>query len=137
MWDPRAIGRRGGLSKSPRKAEAARRNAKLGGAKGGRPPKLPPEPEGLRAAWKLPHDSPDHALKKFAEYHAEYITKKNGHPEQFGWDEQELQDTLERMGRPDLIKRRQKLLAGLSPKVKRNLKWMRKNYHKLVEAQPA
>ena len=135
MWDPVAIGRRGGLSKSARKSEAARRNGKLGGAKGGRPPKLPAEPEGLRESWKYPRNSEEHAIKKFAEYYAELIAKKNAAPEQLGWSEKELRDTLARMGRRDLVRRRKKTRAKLTAAQKKNLKRLHNRTIKPLKAK--
>ena len=126
MWDAVSIGRRGGLSKSPRKVEAARRNAKLGGAKGGRPPKLPPEPEGLN------YESPDHAA-----YCAELLVKKNILPEQIGWTEPRLWKTLEQMGRRDLLARRKKYLSKLTPEEKRKHQLLRKTLASIGRRSPA
>jgi hypothetical protein len=109
MWDPVLIGRRGGLSKSERKVAAARRNARLGGARGGRPPKLPPEPEGYRESWQLPFSSPDHALKRFATYYSEVVVKKN-QPAQF-YTERDFWAVLRLLGRLDLLTRRKKWWA--------------------------
>lgn len=116
MWDPVKIGRRGGISKSARKVAAARRNAKLGAAKGGRPPKLPPEPQGYRDSWNLPLDSPEHALKKFFAYYAEVVVKRNLAARFFS--EREFCASLRLSGRRDLVARRKAWWAKQTNAVK-------------------
>jgi len=117
MWDPVAIGRRGGLSKSPAKVAAARRNAKLGATKGGRPPKLPPEPRGLRPPSGLtPKEVREHQ-RKFIDYYAVLAVKGNYGVEPL-FTEEEICAALRRMGRYDLVYRRKKQ-RGAIPKAKR------------------
>ena len=108
MWDPVVIGRRGGRSKSTRKVAAARRNAILGGAKGGRPPKLPPRPEGLFPPQGSTFEQAKQHAHKFIEYYAELAAKKNMMVEPW-FTEEEILKSLKRMGRHDLVAKRKKL----------------------------
>lgn len=122
MWDPVVIGRRGGRSKSARKVAAARRNAILGGAKGGRPPKLPPRPEGLFPPQGSTFEQAKQHAHKFIEYYAELAAKKNMMVEHF-FTEQEILQTLKRMGRNDLVARWKKRPKP-SEAQRRNIAWL-------------
>jgi hypothetical protein len=111
-------GAKGGRKRSVAKKAHARAN----GAKGGRPLKLPPEPEGFRLLRPVSADNPlarfeelrKHGLQ-FIEYSAQLIVKKN-----FGnvwpFTEEEILDTLRRMKRYDLVSRRKKQIEEWTKK---------------------
>jgi hypothetical protein len=113
-------GARGGRSRSKAKQAHARVNGTQGaphGIKGGRPVELPPEPDGFRDAppWD-PEDSFTqwrhiHYIRRFPEYAVLWLCKKKL-PAGPYFTEEEMLETLRRMGRYDLVYRRKKVMAG-------------------------
>lgn len=106
-------GKIGGTHRSDLKAAHARVN----GMKGGRPRKLPPIPEGYRLSPELaklltPHEWRLH-VRQFPEYVAELCARGNFSPEPF-FTEEEIRETLRRMGRYDLVYRRKQFIDQLA-----------------------
>lgn len=120
-------GRKGGKARSPLKAAHARVNGRLGtshGIKGGRPIKLPPAPEGFHPIPPPDPHSDVHGnwrpiahLRRFPEYVAELCVRKRIAAEPV-FTEEEIRQTLRRMGRYDLIYRRKQFIEGLSKKAR-------------------
>lgn len=133
MWDAKKIGQLGGKSKSLRKQAAARVNGILGGAKGGRPIKLPEEPAGFRESQpssieispkfgiRVRDTSAIGHMRRFLEYYAVVIAKKNHMAEPY-FSEEEIGEALVRAGRRDLWKLRQKKQRMLSKAQRRAMR---------------
>lgn len=98
-----ALGARGGSVSSKFKRRASRENGKLGG----RPPKLPPVPDGFppTSMWEDAQWRYITRARRFPEYVAELCARRNISPEPV-FKEEEIRDTLRRMGRYDLVFRR-------------------------------
>ena len=118
-------------AKGGRKRSAAKRaHARANGAKGGRPIKLPPVPEGIKPpAGATSEEARAHA-HKFAEYYALLAVARNAIVQPTFTDEEILQ-TLRRMKRYDLVSKRRNQLRQRTRRDQRNIERMAARLDKL------